>query len=125
MNGTNSSAKHYDLVVTGSGARGYHGAIEGARLDKKVAMIEQSTTLGGDSINTGTIPSKTLPEAVLRSSRSECRDRRILASNLARGIEEVASSEVRVLENQFRRNDRPFSFTRLRASRLKIMASRS
>jgi NAD(P) transhydrogenase len=27
MNGTNSSVKHYDMVVIGSGAAGHHGAI--------------------------------------------------------------------------------------------------
>lgn len=105
MNGMNSSARHYDLVVIGSGAAGHHGAIQAAKLGKKVAVIESSTSLGGASINTGTIPSKTLREAVLRSSRSGSADRRISASNLAKRIEEVASNEVRVFENQFRRND--------------------
>ena len=105
MNGTNNSAKHYDLVVIGSGAAGHHGAIQAAKLGKKVAVVERSVALGGASINTGTIPSKTLREAVLRSTRSGCTDRRISASNLAQRIEEVASNEVRVFESQFRRND--------------------
>jgi NAD(P) transhydrogenase len=105
LNGTNNSAKHYDIVVIGSGAAGHHGAIQAAKLGKKVAVVERSTALGGASINTGTIPSKTLREAVLRSTRSGCTDRRISASNLALRIEEVASNEVRVFENQFRRND--------------------
>lgn len=105
MNGSNSSAKHYDMVVIGSGAAGHHGAIQAAKLGKKVAVVERSMTLGGASINTGTIPSKTLREAVLRSTRSGCTDRRISASNLAQRIEEVASNEVRVFESQFRRNN--------------------
>jgi len=70
MNGTNSSAKHYDMVVIGSEAAGYHEAIQAAKFGKKVAVVERSITLGGDSINTATIPSKTLREAVLRSTRS-------------------------------------------------------
>jgi hypothetical protein len=37
MNGTNSSAKHYDMVVIGSGAAGHHGAIQAAKLGKKIA----------------------------------------------------------------------------------------
>ncbi len=35
MNGTNSSAKHYDMVVIGSGTAGHHGAIQAAKLDKR------------------------------------------------------------------------------------------
>lgn len=99
---TNSSAKHYDMVVIGSGAAGHHGAIQAAKLGKKIAVVERSIALGGASINTGTIPSKTLREAVLRSTRV---GRRISASNLAQRIEEVASNEVRVFESQFRRNE--------------------
>jgi glycine/D-amino acid oxidase-like deaminating enzyme len=68
MNGTNGSAKHYDMVVIGSGAAGHHGAVQAAKLGKKVAVVEQSTAVGGASINTGTIPSKTLREGVLRSN---------------------------------------------------------
>ena len=70
MNGTNSSANHYDMVVIGSGAAGYHGAIQAAKLGKKIAVVERSIALGGASINTGTIPSKALREAVMRSTRS-------------------------------------------------------
>ena len=70
MNGTNSSAKHYDMVVIGSGAAGHHGAIQAAKLGKKIAVVERSIALGAASINTGTIPGKTLREAVMRSTRS-------------------------------------------------------
>ena len=100
MTGAIGSAKHYDMVVIGSGAAGHHGAIQAAKLGKKVAVVERSMALGGASINTGTIPSKTLREAVLRSTRSGSADRRISASDLARRIEEVASNEVQVFENR-------------------------
>ena len=100
MTGTIGSAKHYDMVVIGSGAAGHHGAIQAAKLGKKVLVVERSKALGGTSINTGTIPSKTLREAVLRSTRSGSADRRISASDLARRIEEVASNEVQVFENR-------------------------
>jgi NAD(P) transhydrogenase len=105
MNGTDSSAKHYDMVVIGSGAAEHHGTIQAAKLGKKVAVVERSRAVGGRVFNTSTIPSKTLREAVLGSTRSGCTDSRILASDLARRIEDVASNEVRVFENQFRRND--------------------
>ena len=55
-----NSRVHYDLVVIGSGAAGHHGAIQGAKLGKRVAVIERGSWLGGATINTGTIPSKTV-----------------------------------------------------------------
>jgi heterodisulfide reductase subunit A-like polyferredoxin len=45
--GTNSSAKHCDMVVIGSGAAGHHGAIQAAKPGKKIAVVERSITLGG------------------------------------------------------------------------------
>jgi NAD(P) transhydrogenase len=55
----------YDLAVIGSGPAGQRAAIQAAKLDKRVAVVEKKTVLGGVCINTGTIPSKTLREAVL------------------------------------------------------------
>ena len=49
----------------GSGPAGQRAAIQGAKLDKRVAIIERKTVVGGVSVNLGTIPSKTLREAVL------------------------------------------------------------
>ncbi len=56
---------HYDLIVIGSGPAGQKGAITAAHHGKRVALIEQRNCLGGVCINTGTIPSKALREAVL------------------------------------------------------------
>ena len=58
----------YDLIVIGSGPGGQRAAIQAAKLDKRVAIIEKKTVLGGTCINTGTIPSKTLREAVMHLS---------------------------------------------------------
>jgi NAD(P) transhydrogenase len=58
----------YDLVVIGSGPAGQRAAIQGAKLDKHVAIVERKAVVGGVCINTGTIPSKTLREAVLHLS---------------------------------------------------------
>ena len=55
----------YDLVVIGSGPAGQKGAICAAKLRKKVAIIDRKRTIGGVCVHTGTIPSKTLREAVL------------------------------------------------------------
>jgi len=56
---------HYDLVVIGSGPAGQKGAICAAKMHKKVAIIDRKKTMGGVCVHTGTIPSKTLREAVL------------------------------------------------------------
>jgi NAD(P) transhydrogenase len=57
--------RDYDLVVIGSGPGGQKAAIAAAKLGKSVAVIERDRMLGGVCTNTGTIPSKTLREAVL------------------------------------------------------------
>src|ERR1700757_2715211 len=59
------SMSEYDLVVVGSGPGGQKAAIAAAKLGKSVALIEHDRMLGGVCTNTGTIPSKTLREAVL------------------------------------------------------------
>src|SRR5574341_859427 len=58
----------YDMVVIGSGPAGQRAAIQAAKLDKRVALVERKAVIGGVCINTGTIPSKTLREAVLHLS---------------------------------------------------------
>ena len=58
----------YDMLVIGSGPAGQRAAIQAAKLDKRVALVERKTVVGGVCVNTGTIPSKTLREAVLHLS---------------------------------------------------------
>jgi NAD(P) transhydrogenase len=55
----------FDLVVVGSGPAGQKAAIQGAKLGKNVALVERHVSLGGACVNTGTIPSKTIREAIL------------------------------------------------------------
>jgi NAD(P) transhydrogenase len=55
----------FDLLVIGSGPGGQKAAIQAAKLGKRVAVIDRRETLGGVCTNTGTIPSKTLREAVV------------------------------------------------------------
>jgi len=64
----------YDLVVIGSGPAGQRAAIQGAKLDKKVALVEKTSVVGGVSVNLGTIPSKTLREAALDLSGFRSRE---------------------------------------------------
>ena len=55
----------YDLIVIGSGPAGQRAAIQGAKLGKRVALIEKREVVGGACISTGTIPSKSMREAVI------------------------------------------------------------
>ena len=58
----------YDLIVIGSGPGGQRAAIQAAKFGKKAALVEKLEVIGGTAINTGTIPSKTMREAVLHLS---------------------------------------------------------
>ena len=57
--------RHFDCVVIGSGPAGQKAAIQAAKLGKRVCLVEKNPFLGGAAVNTGTIPSKALREAVL------------------------------------------------------------
>ena len=58
----------YDLAVIGSGPAGQKAAIQAAKLGRRVCVIEAREVVGGAAVNTGTIPSKALREAILRYS---------------------------------------------------------
>src|SRR5689334_17165425 len=58
----------YDHLVIGSGPAGQRAAIQAAKFGKRVALVEKMEVVGGAAINTGTIPSKTMREAVLHLS---------------------------------------------------------
>ncbi|MFD0665339.1 FAD-dependent oxidoreductase [Thermocatellispora tengchongensis] len=57
--------RDFDVLVLGSGPGGQKAAIAAAKLERRVAIVERRNMIGGVCINTGTIPSKTLREAVL------------------------------------------------------------
>jgi NAD(P) transhydrogenase len=77
----------FDLIVIGGGPAGASGAVEAARLGKRVALIERLEHLGGAGVNTGTIPSKTLREAAL--TLSGVRSRRSMGVDLSVRPEEM------------------------------------
>ena len=60
-----TNAFDFDLLVVGSGPAGHHAAMEAAKEGKTVAIVDRNFDLGGACLHTGTIPSKTLREAVL------------------------------------------------------------
>ena len=55
----------YDMVVIGSGPAGQRAAVQAAKLGKRAAIVERHAEIGGVMVNSGTIPSKTLREAVM------------------------------------------------------------
>src|SRR5262249_29218340 len=55
----------YELLVIGSGPAGQKAAIQAAKIRRRAAIVERRKAVGGASVNTGTIPSKTIREAIL------------------------------------------------------------
>ena len=103
----------YDLIVIGSGPGGQRAAIQAAKAGKRVAVVERQTMVGGVCINTGTIPSKTMREAVLHLSgfydqafygASYHAKETITMSDLSFRVNRVIENEAAVLQDQLRRN---------------------
>jgi NAD(P) transhydrogenase len=105
--------ERYDLIVIGSGPAGRRAAIQAAKLGKRVLVIENRLRVGGVSVHTGTIPSKTLRETVLNLSGWRERGFYGLAYRVKKDIEGkdlgvrlrmTLDHEIEVLEHQFARN---------------------
>jgi NAD(P) transhydrogenase len=104
---------HYDLLVIGTGPAGQKAAIQAAKLSKKVGIIERKMVLGGVCINTGTIPSKSLREAVLYLSGYRQRSlygahyrlkKSVTIEDLAFRANHVIKNEIQIVQNQMARN---------------------
>jgi len=104
---------HYDLIIIGSGPAGRAAAIQAGKLKRKVLVVDRKDRLGGVSVHTGTIPSKTLRETVLNLSgyrersfygRSYRVKDNIDAGDLKARLHMTLDHEVDVLEHQFNRN---------------------
>jgi len=108
------TASHdFDLVSIGSGPAGQRAAVQAAKLGKRAAVVEKRRCVGGVCIDTGTIPSKTLREAVVVYSgiagkgdrvRWAHLDARPSCAELFAGVDRVMSREIEVIEDQLRRN---------------------
>jgi len=106
--------KHYDCVVIGTGPAGQKGAIQAAKLGKSVAIIEKNKVLGGAQVNTGTIPSKALREAVLQLTAGNRRgtfspsrrmNEKVTIADLVSFSQRVIRHEWEIIHDQFERND--------------------
>ena len=103
----------FDLIVIGSGPAGQRAAIQGAKLGKSVALIERREVVGGTCINTGTIPSKTMREAILHLSGYQYHSvyginyrvkDKITMADIAFRVQHVIKTEVDVINAQLSRN---------------------
>lgn len=103
----------FDLLVIGSGPGGHRAALQAAKMNKKVAIVEKKAAVGGVSVNLGTIPSKTLREAVLELSgyheksfygQSFSVKQNITIEDLFTRTDQVIRHEIDVLRDQMSRN---------------------
>ena len=107
------SAVKYDLIIVGSGPSGQRAAVAASKMKKRVAVVEARAVVGGVCINTGTIPSKTMREAVLHLSGYAYHSvygmnylvkEKITMADLAFRVQAVIKTEVDVTEAQLSRN---------------------
>ena len=103
----------YDLLVIGSGPGGQKAAIAAAKLGRRAAVVERRGMVGGVCINTGTIPSKTLREAVLYLTGLNMRElygqnyrvkEDITVADLTSRTQHVIGREIEVIRGQLFRN---------------------
>jgi NAD(P) transhydrogenase len=103
----------FDMLVIGSGPAGHHAAIQAAKLGKRVMLVERRPLVGGTCVNVGTIPSKTMREAVLYLSgyrehavygeSYKVKDKITLQDLLLR-LDPVVRHEIDVMRHQLLRN---------------------
>jgi NAD(P) transhydrogenase len=103
----------YDLLVIGSGPGGQKAAIAGAKMERRVAIVDRRDMVGGVCINTGTIPSKTLRETVLYLTGLSQREmygqsyrlkEDITVADLSARTQHVIGREIDVIRSQLARN---------------------
>src|SRR5712692_3399472 len=107
------SEQPFDLIVIGSGPAGQKGAICAAKLRKRVAVIDRTLMMGGVSVHTGTIPSKTVREAIFQLTGLAVKsfygnnyrgNREISIQDLSFRVNTIIARETEVIRAQLRRN---------------------
>ena len=102
-----------DLVVIGSGPAGQKAAIQAAKLGKKVVVIERYVDPGGNCLFNGTIPSKSLREAIIDLTRfndrsflgSDCKIEDVTINDLNSRLHKVLEEERNMVSRQFKKNN--------------------
>jgi NAD(P) transhydrogenase len=107
------STAQFDLVVIGTGPAGQKGAISAAKQGKRVAVIDKRMMLGGVCVHTGTIPSKSVREAILQIIGYAVRtlyrqgvrgDGEVTMHDLASRVNAIITRETEVIRAQLKRN---------------------
>ncbi len=102
-----------EMLVIGSGPSGRRAAVQTAKLGRSALVVDKGRRLGGVSVHTGTIPSKTLRETVLNLSGFRERGfygrgyrvkQEISANDLVQRLHKTLDHEVEILQHQFMRN---------------------
>jgi NAD(P) transhydrogenase len=103
----------YDLIVIGSGPAGQKGAICAAKLRKRVAIVDRALMIGGVCVHTGTIPSKSIREAIFQLTGTAVKTfygssyrgkGDVSVQDLAASVKGIVSRETDVIRAQLRRN---------------------
>lgn len=103
----------FDFVVIGSGPAGQRAAIQAAKLGRSVLLVEKHFLIGGACVHTGTIPSKTLREAVLYLSgwrqrgfygRSYRVKERVTIEDLVQRLDITVRHEIEMQQHKMHRN---------------------
>ena len=108
-----ADTQQFDLIVIGSGPAGQKGAICAAKMRKRVAVIDRTTMMGGVCVHTGTIPSKSVREAILQLTRATVLN--LLSKNVRSGerlsmhdlsfrVNSIVGRETEVIRAQLKRN---------------------
>ena len=104
---------HFDLIVIGSGPAGQKGAICAAKLRKRVAVIDRTLMIGGVCVHTGTIPSKSVREAIFQLTGNAVKafygdnyrgKNDISVQDLSFRVRTIISRETEVIRAQLHRN---------------------
>jgi NAD(P) transhydrogenase len=107
------SDQNYDLIVIGSGPAGQKGAICAAKLRKRVAVIDRRLMMGGVCVHTGTIPSKSVREAIFQLTGIAVRafygsnyrgNGDVSLQDLSFRVTSIVSRETEVIRAQLKRN---------------------
>jgi len=105
------SEQRFDLVVIGSGPAGQKGAICAAKLRKRVAVVDRTLMMGGVCVHTGTIPSKTVREAIFQLTGAAVKsfygyrgNGDISIQDLALRVRTIIARETEVIHAQLKRN---------------------
>src|ERR1700677_3618595 len=103
----------FDVVVIGSGPAGQKAAICAAKLRKRVAIVDRTLMIGGVCVHTGTIPSKTVREAIFQLTGNAVKafygdsyrgKNDITVQDLSFRVRAIVSRETEVIRAQLKRN---------------------